>query len=1051
MKRKLSILFAALLCAAMSFATNYVKTDLANIKSTDVVLIVATTSDGSYAMSNDKGTSAAPTAVSVTVSGTSIETEATNILWNITYDATASTFTVNVADGTNKLYCTNSNNGVRVGTNTANVFNITSDYIYNTAQKRYLGVYSKSDWRCYSTIHDNIKNQTFAFYVKEVVPVPATGISLNKTTLSLDKGATEQLTATLTPEGATTEIVWKVDNDWVATVANGLVTAVGVGDAHIYAEVTPEEGTTYTDSCHVYVTAAPDAPTFTVTDEVFEGSMNVALAAAEGMKIYYTTNGDVPTTAATEYTAPFEITATTTVKAIAYDEANTKASVVAEKTYTKAMTCAEANAAANGTVINLNTVTVIYVNGANTYVADATGTTLVYKDDFGLEAGQIVKGIKGTISIFKGLPEIVPTVTLSDLTVTAGGLQPMPTVLTSVLTAALVNQYVKFEGVKFEQDYANYSEKTNANITVGEGTLVVRNTFTIDFGDIKKDYTYDVIGFVAVYNSTVQLYPVAINDITMHGAYTVGTSADCDYASLAAAVKAFDVNMANGLVTGDVEFLIASDLTESVNTGIINTTDHTLTIRPDQDEDRVITYTTSADNAGPSGNLVIGGDMRETNIPFVTTATKNVVIDGAAAGKDARRLSIVGTTTGGRTVVVYGKAENIVIKNCIIKHTRTSSATYALEVRTEKSTDNAPQNLVVENCYLEVTQTANAQVIYLNGSQRSTVAGNPTNTTIRDCEIVSNLRGVFLYGAKDVTIEGCTFRMAKASHGYLAHGINGTTVFGTVNVRGNKFIENGTVNTTEGDNGLQTITASGGATVWMIENNYFAGYDALGAVTDKAIKLTAVRCGDSCVVRHNTFYMPKLTNAPTTTAMSATPVTLLYLAGTKTSLVQNNIFVCNEDVANVSIIRGSLTENTTGNKFYCVEGNGVIVAGAAMCADFAALTTNYPTQAATSKWVNVNFADAANGNLDLTGASDGDVNLGVDALADVTTDIYGTTRAAYTYAGAYEGTTLTKPVDPATGMDEIEAAAGVQKIVRDGQVLILRDGKTYNMMGQVVE
>ena len=206
----------------------------------------------------------------------------------------------------------------------------------------------------------NSNNSQVAFRITYEVPeIPATGITLDKTTLTLEKGATEQLTATLTPDGATTEVVWATDNDAVATVANGLVTAVGVGTANITATVTPAEGTSYTATCVVTVVTAPDAPTFTVTDEVFEGSMNVAISAADGMKIYYTTNGDEPTTASTEYTAPFEITATTAVKAIAYNEKYAKASVVATKTYTKAMTCAEANAAADKAVINLNTVTVV--------------------------------------------------------------------------------------------------------------------------------------------------------------------------------------------------------------------------------------------------------------------------------------------------------------------------------------------------------------------------------------------------------------------------------------------------------------------------------------------------------------------------------------------------------------------------------------------------------------------------------------------------------------------------------------------------------------------
>lgn len=538
----------------------------------------------------------------------------------------------------------------------------------------------------------------------------------------------------------------------------------------------------------------------------------------------------------------------------------------------------------------------------------------------------------------------------------------------------------------------------------------------------------------------------------MKGAYTVGATDGNDYKSLADAVKDFDTKT----IEGDVTFLITTDLTETVNAGIINTTDFTLTIRPDKDEDRVITYTTELDNDGPSGNVVIGGDMTKIinekgqAIPFATTPTKNVVIDGAAEGKDIRRLSIIGTGAGGRTVSIYGKVENIVVKNCIIKHTRVGSAkssTYAIEIRPEKGTDNTPMGLVVENCHLEVSVAQNAQVIVFNGSQKATAAGLPTNTTIRDCEIVSNARGIFFNGAKNVDVEGCTFRIAKGAPGYLAHGIYGYALSGVINVKGNKFIENGTQNVSAGDYGIQSITASGGATVWNIENNYFAGYDALGAVAEKNIKLCAVRCGDSCVVRHNTFYMPKLTNVPATPAMSATPISLLYLAGAKTNLVQNNIFVCDEDVANVSLIRGSLTDNTTGNRFYCKEGNAVIVAGAEICKDFAALETAYAAQAATSKWVNVNFTDAAKGDLSLTGASDGDVNLGVARLADVTKDINGKDRDETTYAGAYEGKSLANP----TAIDNAEIDAAAKKVVRNGQVYIVRDGVMYDMMGNVVE
>jgi len=32
---------------------------------------------------------------------------------------------------------------------------------------RYIGVYNKADWRCYTSINNNIKDQTFTYFVKQ--------------------------------------------------------------------------------------------------------------------------------------------------------------------------------------------------------------------------------------------------------------------------------------------------------------------------------------------------------------------------------------------------------------------------------------------------------------------------------------------------------------------------------------------------------------------------------------------------------------------------------------------------------------------------------------------------------------------------------------------------------------------------------------------------------------------------------------------------------------------------------------------------------------------
>ena len=82
--------------------------------------------------------------------------------------------------------------------------------------------------------------------------VSVTGVTLNKTTLTLSKGASETLTATVAPTNATNKkVTWTSSDPAVATVdASGKVTGVANGTATI--TVTTEDGG-YTATCAVEV------------------------------------------------------------------------------------------------------------------------------------------------------------------------------------------------------------------------------------------------------------------------------------------------------------------------------------------------------------------------------------------------------------------------------------------------------------------------------------------------------------------------------------------------------------------------------------------------------------------------------------------------------------------------------------------------------------------------------------------------------------------------------------------------------------------------------
>ena len=253
------------------------------------------------------------------------------------------------------------------------------------------------------------------------------------------------------------------------------------------------------------------APTFLVAEGTYYQAKTVEITNANGSgKVYYTTNGDDPTAASTEYTAPIEIAATTTLKAVVVD--GDKSSEITSATYTIETPVEVANIAEyltkddNAVVKFTNPVTVVYQGGVYLYVKDDSGVALIYGSvGQTYENGDVIPaGFFGTKKYYNGIYEFDTAVSDGSFkasTENTGAIDAAESKLADI-TAANVHQYVFFKDVTYDA--------TNKKLTDAEGgELVVYKRFA----DLPVDGEYDVYGFVAVYKASddadavVQLYP----------------------------------------------------------------------------------------------------------------------------------------------------------------------------------------------------------------------------------------------------------------------------------------------------------------------------------------------------------------------------------------------------------------------------------------------------------------------------------------------------------------------------------------------------------------
>ena len=233
-----------------------------------------------------------------------------------------------------------------------------------------------------------------------------------------------------------------------------------------------------------------------------ESTQVTITCATTGASIYYTIDGATPTANSTSYSAPFTLTESATVKAIAYD-ANNNASSVATMAFEKegvvdnsVANAAAMNALADNTEFTFTgNLVVIAQTGKYLYAQDATGGAYIYGEGVPTYAmGDVIPaGWGGEKTTFKGAPEVQNMTNMAAATETA-----------DIVAKEITPAQVTLDNV-FQYAVIKGATVSGTTISANGETVALFNRFNVN---IPSDgNTYDIYGITSYFNN-VQFLPL---------------------------------------------------------------------------------------------------------------------------------------------------------------------------------------------------------------------------------------------------------------------------------------------------------------------------------------------------------------------------------------------------------------------------------------------------------------------------------------------------------------------------------------------------------------
>jgi hypothetical protein len=335
----------------------------------------------------------------------------------------------------------------------------------------------------------------------------------------------------------------------VGTYSESGATGTWTGNA-TSVTITAAAGTGHARITKIVVTTSDAAvavidPVITPDGGQFVVSQTVSLSCkTDSAAIYYTTDNTVPTDTATLYTVPFDITKTTTVKAIAYKK--TEHSNVVSSTFTAVRAVkniAEFDSTAVDSVVGFSKpVLVLYQNGSNCYVKDSTGYMLIFGS-----LGQTYKngdtipaGFVGKRKLYNGYPEMVASTGFKAGL--AGPVIEPEDIFTVDILGSKWGHYVKLP--------SSMVDTSKTAVIDNLGSIPYYNTFKIDV-PTDSDYFYNVVAMVSAYSGKMQILPISC----------IVDSVTFDH------LMSYGIEGKKYILKNDVKFLIQSKLSRTVADG----------------------------------------------------------------------------------------------------------------------------------------------------------------------------------------------------------------------------------------------------------------------------------------------------------------------------------------------------------------------------------------------------------------------------------------------------------------------------------------------------